>query len=347
VPEPAGSGRAWGNRGRLFRTLTFWLRPAFALRVLNRFQRVAGFDRSIALASSALTGLIPLAVVIGAIVGETRGKDLADWIIERYDLSGAGAQAVTGVFAPTGGADTGVNIIGAFFLVLAVLSFTRAVQRVFEQTWELDPLSVRNTLNGVRWLVGALVYVLTTGTIHVAVGRGRLDVGAALLAAPVTVVFLVWSGWRLSAKRIAWQDLVPFGVVAAALTAVYSVAAAVYVPHQFDAYAARYGTIGAVLAMISTLFCVMVIVVGSAALGREVHEELARIRSGSRPPDDEVRQEWEKVIGEAQSRWRAVRARSDRRRGRHGQRSHDTDDADALAAPEGARGEAHVAEETS
>ena len=52
----------------------------------------------------------------------------------------------------------------------------------------------------------------------------------------------------------------------------------VYVPHLFESYATRYGVIGAVFAMISALFCVMVVVVASAALGREVGDELARIR---------------------------------------------------------------------
>ena len=49
---PCVAGRA-SRRERLVRTLTFWLRPAFALRVVNRFQKIVGFDRSIALASSA------------------------------------------------------------------------------------------------------------------------------------------------------------------------------------------------------------------------------------------------------------------------------------------------------
>ena len=43
------------DRERVLRTLTFWLRPEFVLRVFNRFQKVAGFDRAIALASSTLT----------------------------------------------------------------------------------------------------------------------------------------------------------------------------------------------------------------------------------------------------------------------------------------------------
>ena len=53
---------------RIVRTLTFWLRPAFVLRVLNRFQLIAGFDRAMALASSALTALVPLAVLAGAVL---------------------------------------------------------------------------------------------------------------------------------------------------------------------------------------------------------------------------------------------------------------------------------------
>jgi hypothetical protein len=51
------------DRERVVRTLTFWLRPEFVLRVVNRFQKVAGFDRSVALASSALTATIPLAIL--------------------------------------------------------------------------------------------------------------------------------------------------------------------------------------------------------------------------------------------------------------------------------------------
>jgi len=47
------------DRRRVVETLTFWLRPDFILRTVNRFQRVGGVDRAIALASSALTALIP------------------------------------------------------------------------------------------------------------------------------------------------------------------------------------------------------------------------------------------------------------------------------------------------
>ena len=306
------------NRERVVRTLTFWLRPEFVLRVVNRFQKVAGFDRSVALASAALTATIPLMIVASQVASELGGKGTADRIIDRYELTGGGAEAVKDIFAPPGGTDTTLGIVGFLFLLVAVLSFSRAVQRLFEQTWELSPLSVRNTFNGLLWIGGLAAYLAVSGLIHAALGRGRLELTAALLAAPLTAAFLLWSGRVLSAKRIARSDLFPFAIVGSALLAAYSVGATVYVPHLFDSFATRYGVIGAVFAMISALFCVMVVVVGSAAAGREVHDELDRIRRGERPAEDEVRRQWDQVTGEARSRWETLRVQIHERR--HGRR---------------------------
>jgi uncharacterized BrkB/YihY/UPF0761 family membrane protein len=302
------------NRERVLRTLTFWLRPEFVLRVVNRFQKVAGFDRSIALASGALTATIPLTILASALSSQLGGKSTADRIIDRYDLSGGGAEAVTDLFSPASNTSTTIGIVGFFFLVVAVLSFSRAVQRLFEQTWELSSLSVRNTFNGLQWIAGLTVYLALSGVIHAVLGRSDLDLTAALVGVPLSALFLVWSGWVLSAKRIARRDLVPFAIVGSALLAVYSVGTAVYVPHLFSTYATRYGVIGAVFAMISALFCVMVVVVGSAAAGREVHDELERIRRGERPAEDEVRRQWDEVTAEARSRWETLRAQIKERR---------------------------------
>ena len=133
------------NRERARQTLTFWLRPEFVLRVLNRFQKVAGFDRAVALASGALTAMVPLLIVTGSLSSQLGGEDTAQRIIDRYDLTGGGAQAVNDVFAQPSGTSSSLGVAGFLFLILAVLSFTRAVQRLFEQTWELQPLSVRDT----------------------------------------------------------------------------------------------------------------------------------------------------------------------------------------------------------
>jgi uncharacterized BrkB/YihY/UPF0761 family membrane protein len=307
------------KRDRVLRTLTFWLRPEFVLRVVNRFQKLAGFDRAVALASAALTALIPLTIVASSVAKELGGKGTADRIIDRYELTGGGAEAVRDVFAPPTGTSTTLGIVGFLFLMVTVLSFSRGVQRLVEQAWELSPLSVRNTFNGLLWIGGLALFAAVSGLLHAGLGRSRLELSAALLSAPLTVAFLVWSGRVLSAKRLERHTLLPFGIVGAVSLAAGSVAATVYVPHLFSSYATRYGVIGAVFAMISALFIGMVLLVGSAAAGREIEDELGRIRRGEKPADDEVRHQWDQVTAEARSRWETLREQSQERRRRRAQ----------------------------
>ena len=300
------------------RTLTFWLRPDFVLRVVSRFQKVAGFDRAIALASGALTATIPLTIVISTIASRLGGKGTAERIIDRYELTGGGAEAVKDVFAPPEGVSTSLGILGFLFVMVAVLSFTRGVQRLIEQSWELEPMSVRNTFNGLLWIGALALYLGPAALIHDVLGRSQLELSAALLSTPLTAVFLVWSGRVLSAKRLEREQLMPFGILGAVLLALYSVGATVYVPHLFSSYATRYGVIGAVFAMISALFILMVIIVVSAAAGREIRDELERIRRGERPAANEVQRQWDEVTGQARLRWETLRTRiQDRRAKRH------------------------------
>jgi membrane protein len=303
------------DRSRLSRTLTFWLRPAFALRVVNRFQKIVGFDRSMALASSALTALVPLALLISTVLGFSGRPNLAERIITRYGLTGGGAEAVRTLFSFGHGTDASLSVLGAVFLVISALSFARAAQRLIEQTWDLVPLSVRNTANDLLWLASLGLYLTAVGWLYAELSSGRLELVASLCEAPVTAVFLQWSGWLLSARRQGWRPQLPFAVLGGVLYAIYLAGANIYLPRLFSSYATRYGPVGAVFAMITALFGGMLVLVGSAALGREIVDELDRIRRGQRPADDEVRREWDGVIARMRGRWRSAQKGLARRRG--------------------------------
>jgi uncharacterized BrkB/YihY/UPF0761 family membrane protein len=310
------SAETRSERHRVRRLLTFWLRPAFVLRVLTRFQRMVGFDRAIALASSALTALIPIAILVGSVLNQGDAHRVAEQIISRYGLTGAGADAVRDVLAPTGGASTDISLIGVFLLLVAALSFSRGVQRMFEQAWDLKPLSVRNTGNDLTWIVGLVAYFGLSWWVHSLLDHSRVQIAANAVMVPASVVFFVWSGRILSAKRLGWRQLAPFGILVAALGAICLTCGAIYLPRLFSSYASRYGVIGAVLAMISALFILMVVIVTCAATGREVSDELDRIRRGERPPDDEIRQEWNALVDEARVRTQTLRDRVHRWRHR-------------------------------
>ncbi|MCX4818975.1 YihY/virulence factor BrkB family protein [Streptomyces sp. NBC_01142] len=260
-----------------------------------------------ALASSALTALVPLSILLGAVLSNFVHYDAAERIIKRYSLTGAGATAVSSLFSPAEGTSVSVGIFGVVFLMISVLSFARAAQRLFEQAWELKPLSVRNTRNGLWWILTLGGYAVVTASLSALLGGDALGLAASVCAVPVTAAFLVWSGWILSAKRISRPDLLPFGVTGAVLTAAYSVGATIYLPRLFNSSAARYGVFGAVFAMVSALFAAMLVLVASAALGREVRDELSRIRRGHRPSDHEVRRQWDSVVEQTRSQWRRAR----------------------------------------
>lgn len=304
------------DRDQLLRLATFWLRPDFVLRVVARFQKIAGFDRAIALASGALTATIPLTIFISAVLPNSRAS--ADRIVARYDLSGDGASAVRNAFSPASDIEASIGILGVLLLVVTVLSFTRGLQRLFEQTWDLPPMSVRNSLNGAKWIAAFAVYLTASGFVASATDRGIAELAATILGAPFLALFLLWSGHVLSSKRLAWRELLPFAGIGATLLAIYQVGAAIYAPHAFNTYAARYGVIGVVLAMVSSLFGYMVVLVGSATLGREVRQELDNIRDGIRPSDDEVRKQWDIVTAAATERRAAVKEWIARHRSRAG-----------------------------
>ncbi|WP_236656045.1 hypothetical protein [Streptacidiphilus jiangxiensis] len=273
---------------------------------MGRFQRLVGFDRSMALASTALTALIALAILCGPLFNVLGHGDAASRIIARYSLTGGGAEAVQLIFSA--GEQTGTTLLSAVFLLIAILSFTRTEQRFFEQTWELKPLSVRNTPNALLSIAALAGYLALAGWLRTAVDS-RLGLASAALTAPLSAGFLLLTGRLLSARRIAWTDLLPFALAAGLLESGYSVAAAAYLPRYFSVSASRYGPIGAVFAMISTLFVIMLLMVAGGALGREVSVELARIRRGERPPDGEVRREWDRLLADLQQRWETARRR--------------------------------------
>lgn len=286
-------------RDRIVRELFFWLRPDFFLRCVRRFQALEGFDRAIALASSAFTATIPLTILVAWVIPS---QEAAESVIRRYNLSGQGAQAVRDAFAPAQGTQAGLGVFSALLLLFAVLSFARAVQRLIERTYELKPLSLRNTRNAALWIGGIVLYGLVAGgAASLLDGRGLrlIEIGVVLL---LSIVFLLWTGRLMSAYRVPDRDLLPFAILVSVGLGLYGVVSDVYIPRLFDSYVSRYGVIGATFAIISAMFGAMFVVVVLAALAREVADELGRVRRGERPPEDAVRREWDALLDDVRAR---------------------------------------------
>src|SRR5688572_7222621 len=122
----------------------------FARSWAERFFAVQGVDRAVALAAQAFSALIPLLMVYSAVVSRGEGEDFADTLIDRFELDGASAATVREAFTSPQTIEDGTSVVGALLLIVAALSFSRAMQRLYEGAYGLPKLGMRNSHRGLE-----------------------------------------------------------------------------------------------------------------------------------------------------------------------------------------------------
>jgi membrane protein len=265
-------GRREGLRG---------VRPRFverALAAIIRFGRdwlvgfvnLQGFDRAVALGGQAFTALIPLLIVYAAVTSRASGKDFADQIVRVFHLSGSSAQTVEQAFAPPGDVESQVTVIGVFLLVFSALSFTRALQRLYQLTWNQPSLGIRAAKWGLIWLVLVVVVL----TVRPVVLTGVHDVARVLLSIAISALLWVATPYVLLGRRMRWQRLAATGLLTGFGMTLLSLAGAIWMPRSVSASAAQFGGIGVAFALLSWLvgggFVLVVASSGGAVIDRRL-----------------------------------------------------------------------------
>jgi membrane protein len=252
----------------------------FGLRCLRRFVDIEGTLQATVLAAQAFTSLIPFLVVASAFApGES---DVSDSIIERFSLDGDAARSVEALFNDKAEVESTVTWISAVILILATLSFTRAMQRIFQRAYGVEPGRWTDMWRGLAWLAGFAVWVSVSSLL----GDLLEDVGGFVLAVGVSTLtgFVLWL-WTptILLGAIEWRRLAPGAAVSAFLAALLSLASAIYVPVLMEWSADKYGLIGIAFSMQSWLLAVAFVVVIGAVVGAVVNEHfgdrLARANS--------------------------------------------------------------------
>src|SRR3954452_8247172 len=122
-----------------------------ARRSVAIFLSMDGLDRSMALAAQTFTALIPMLIVVAAVFEGGESGGLGDAIIGRFDLSGATADTVRRVFPASSTVESAVSGLSVVILVISALSFTRALQRLYERAWGLEARGIRDSAYGLLW----------------------------------------------------------------------------------------------------------------------------------------------------------------------------------------------------
>jgi len=240
-----------------------------------RFVELQGFDRAVALAGQAFTALIPLLIVYTALVSSATGRDFADQLIRVFGLSGSAASDLKHAFAPAAEVQSQVSALGAFLLIVSALSFTRALQRLYQLAWDQTSLGLKAAKWGLVWL-GIVIAIVTLRPLLVS-GSGGI-VRLALSLALAAVAWLL-TPFVLLARRVAWRRLVPTALLTSVGMTGLAVCSAVWMPRTVATSAAQFGGIGIAFALLSWLVGAGIVLVVAASGGVVIDD---RRRGGRR-----------------------------------------------------------------
>jgi membrane protein len=241
----------------------------FGLRLLRRFVDIEGPQQATVIAAQAFTSLIPF-MVVAAAVGPG-DEDLADRIVERFDLEGSAARSIRSLFADAGEVESAVTWVGVVILLLASLSFTRAIQRMFQRAYGEQSRGPKDMLRGLAWLAGFAIWITISSPLREAFkDLGGLVVALAVSGALGFVLWLCTPALLLS--TIDWRRLLPGAAVSAVLATIVTVASGIYVPILMTWSAKRYGLIGVAFSIQSWLLVVGFVAVIGAVVGAVTSE---------------------------------------------------------------------------
>ena len=246
------------------------------------------------LAAQAFTSLIPFMVVVAAFAPGT--GDLADRIVDRFDLTGASARSVQQLFASAGETQSAITWISIVILLLSALSFTRALQRIFQRAYRYESRGVRDIPRGFGWIAGLanLARDLVAAQRRTP-GRGRRGRGGGDLDG---------HGIRALARHADAARRARLGAASRPARSAPVCSArwwgwprCIYVPIAMTWSADRYGLIGVAFALQSWLLVTAFVVVVGAVVGATVVERAAA--AVAREQDGEVGQDAPQVTDRA------------------------------------------------
>jgi membrane protein len=243
---------------------------SLAGRLVERILELNPIERGLALGSKLFTAVVPAAILVSSLLSSPDA--LPDRLIDGLGLTGAGAAAVRRLFeVPSGSAGVSVSVVGVLVLVYSLVSFARALQRLYEDAWHLPGLRT-GVAWGLVWLVAFSVYFSLTSPVSRLLHRHGLTVSAFLVSIIGGAVLWSVTPTILLGRRVPLRALRRGGILTAILLTVFNVGTRIYIPHSMTTNITRYGLVGATFTLLSWLFAFSLVLVVSAAGGAVLSE---------------------------------------------------------------------------
>lgn len=260
---------------RRLAALAHRLHGSLAVAVAVGLGRANITDRAMTLAAQAFTSILPVMIVLTTV--PSRGP--IEHALERISADWLELDPNTPLTADAGSASFGV--VGALMTVVSATSFSRALDRMYAEVWEVPKLGLAGWW---RWPLVIAAFVVGI-TMEVFLIRSwpysQVPVIETVLCAVLWA--LIWTAVTrlLTAGRIPGRAVLMTGVATGLAVAVFFFATRLGFGVMLANAESRFGTLGVVFSVIGWLFVYAWIAVAAVVVTRTV---LSR-RAGAAAPD--------------------------------------------------------------
>jgi membrane protein len=279
-------------RGRIERGLRM-VAPA-----LERVAEVAFLQSAVVMAAQTFLALFPLLIVVIALAPSSLVSSISDVAGRRLGLSGHTSDEMGHLVASRDDLRGTLTVLGVIVVLGSATSFTRALQRVYENAWRLPRAGLRGSIRGLAWLIGLIAYL---GLLGVAVRLTASPAAAVSLlrwVVQIAAALLLWwfTPFILLCGRVRLRALAFTGLLTAVVVIVAGVLSAAIMPRVIAGNERQYGTIGAAFAIESWLVVMSALIVGCTILGAlaaQADSVIGRWTRGRTDPDG-----WRRAVKE-------------------------------------------------
>jgi membrane protein len=240
-------------------------------RAVDDLIRVEVLDRALVIAAQSLFAMVPLLVVMAAFTPDGMRNTVFDQLGDLMSLQGSALEPVRDSVSVEQ-VRTQTGLVGIVVVFISATSYARALQRLYERTWELPH---RGGVPGIRrclvWLIGCLAYLqilaFVLASLSALPGSPVWRLASQVIAG---TALWWWSAHVLLQARQPWLDLLPGAVLTSVGLAVLTRASDVVMPPYVAANVEQFGVLGLVFAASTWLLVFGGVLVVAAVLGRVV-----------------------------------------------------------------------------
>jgi len=234
--------------------------------VITEWYRIEVVDRSMAIGAQGLLAVLPMLVVLAAFLPHDIAVTLYQQVSDTVGLDRQQSAPLGGLMTE-GEGTVNAGFIGVVIALLSATSFSRALQRMYARTFDLDWTSRRGKLRASSvWLFVWLAFLAFEAWF------GSQSDTLPLATAVVANLFLHLGFWwwtlhSLLLGDVCWSDLLPTATITAVAVLVLARGSSLVMPVYAKSIIAQYGSFGLILAMATWMVAMAGALVLSASVG--------------------------------------------------------------------------------